>query len=200
MTRRGSDNGGGQPAELPLFVDTQVAHAPTPAEQAFDNNFRVAARDLRRDLVRCMFFLRSICDGRVHLSLGFMDIYSYAEACAGFSRDQTKRMLETAARLRDLPDTRKALAAGEISFSKARAIADRADRETENHWLELAADLSTAKLPRQLPVPEPVPEPVTAQVPTLTPAPVPIPTPTRLLLLHPKNQSPPMKNATSPIH
>jgi len=173
VIRRPGDNRGGQPAELALSLESPVAHAPTPAEHALDNNFRVAARDLRRDLVRCMFFLRSICDGRVHLSLGFMDIYSYAEASAGFSRHQAKRMLETAARLRDLPDTRKALAAGEISFSKARAIADRADSETENSWLELAADMSTAKLPRQLPAPAPA----AAPVPTLTPTPVNTPTP-----------------------
>ncbi len=170
MNRWRSGNAGRQSPQLPLSMEPPQApistHVPTPSEQALDNNFRVAARDLKRDLVRCMFFLRSICDGKVHLSLGYMDIYSYAESCAGFSRHQTKRMLETAARLRDLPVTRKALAAGEISFSKARAIADRADHETENRWLDLAADMSTAQLPRQLPAPAPAPAPAPVSSPS----------------------------------
>jgi len=181
VTRRCSGNGGRQPSQLPLSLETSSAsastNAPTPSEMALDNNFRVAARDLKRDLVRCMFFLRSICDGKVHLSLGYMDIYSYAEACAGFSRHQTKRMLETAARLHNLPDTRKALVAGDISFSKARAIADRADPETENHWLELAADMSTAQLPRQLPVPAHAPVPTSSSAPAPSPTPASSPPP-----------------------
>ena len=179
MTCRRSGNAGRQSLQLPLSMEPpQVltsTHAPTPSEQALDNNFQVAARDLKRDLVRCMFFLRSICDGKVHLSLGYMDIYSYAESCAGFSRHQTKRMLETAARLRDLPVTRQALAAGDISFSKARAIADRADPERENNWLDRAADMSTAKWPRQLPAPAPAPATAPATAPVPAPAPSPSP-------------------------
>lgn len=132
----------------------------TPAALALHNNFRISVRMLRRDLVRSIHYLVAIYDRKVHRALGFASITDYAAATAGFTRNQTEVFLALGWRLDAYAEVRKAIENGDLSWSKARLIVDRASPDEERKWVDAAGQLGVRALKEAMPVP-PRSEPAT---------------------------------------
>lgn len=70
--------------------------------------------------------------------LGYSSIYQYATEALGFSKSRTRDFVSLAARLEDLPKVKKAMAEGELGYTKAREIVKVATPTTETRWLKAA--------------------------------------------------------------
>lgn len=127
-------------------------HPPgvTPAALALHNNFLAAVNALKRDLLRCVHFLRVIQERRIHRAFGYENIKAYAEATVGFSPAQTEAFLVLGRNLERYPETKRALAEGRLSWSKARLIVAKADPADERAWLETARGMATGRLRQEL--------------------------------------------------
>jgi len=75
---------------------------------------------------------------RLYRDLGYSSINQYALTELGFSRSRTGDFICLARRLDDLPAVRKAVASGELGYTKAREIVAVATPATEKRWLAVA--------------------------------------------------------------
>jgi hypothetical protein len=75
---------------------------------------------------------------RLYRDLGYSSINQYALEALGFSKSRTRDFVRLAARLDDLPRVRKAMARGELGYTKAREIVAVATPQTETKWLKAA--------------------------------------------------------------
>ncbi len=145
--------------QFPENRQPQVSPAATPAAMALHNNFKSAVEALKRDLVRTIHYLTVISDKNIHRMLGYKSIYDYGEGVAGFTESQTRAFLKIGRRLQELPELKKALASGILSWTKAEKIASRATAENEIEWIALAQTVSARDLGNDL-----KPGPATAPV------------------------------------
>lgn len=127
----------------------------TPAALALHNTFRASVRELGRGLVKCIHYLSVIHRRKIHRALGHATIAGYAAATAGFSRDQTDAFLALGRRLAAFPEVGKALSRGDLSWSKARLIVERASPADERRWLSEATTKSVAALKSDLEAADP---------------------------------------------
>lgn len=155
-TRHGLVNPG-----YPLSLQSEPPLSPTatPAALALHKNFKASVEALKRDLVRTIHYLTAIGNKNIHRMLGFRSIYEYAETTAGFTEGQTRAFLRIGRRLQDLPEVKKALASGILSWSKAECISRRATPENEIEWIDLARSLSVRELARHVSGPDQDPSP-----------------------------------------
>jgi 5-methylcytosine-specific restriction endonuclease McrA len=123
----------------------------TPAALALHNNFRTSVLVLQRSLVRSIHYLTVIQERRVHRALGYTSITDYAADVAGFTRNQTEAFLALGRRLAAYPEVRQALDRGDLSWSKARLIVERAKPEDEHRWVTAAGSLAVRELTEALP-------------------------------------------------
>lgn len=154
VSSKGQVNPGSQ---LSFPREPQVSTAATPAALALHNNFKASVDALKRDLVRTIHYLTVIGDKNIHRMLGYRSIYEYAEGVAGFSESQTRAFLRIGRRLQDLPELKKALASGTLSWTKAESISKRATSEDEIEWIDLAQSMSTLELGHHVKKPKPSP-------------------------------------------
>jgi hypothetical protein len=75
---------------------------------------------------------------RLYRDLGYSSINQYALTELGFSRSRTGDFIRLVRRLDDLPAVRKAVASGELGYTKAREIVAVATPTTEKRWLAVA--------------------------------------------------------------
>jgi len=75
---------------------------------------------------------------RLYRDLGYSSINQYAMTELGFSTSRTGDFIRLARRLDDLPAVRKAVASGELGYTKAREIVAVATPATEKRWLAVA--------------------------------------------------------------
>jgi len=148
---------------LPEQREPQVSPAATPAGLALHNNFKASVDALKRDLVRTIHYLTVISDKNIHRMLGYKSIYEYGEGVAGFTEGQTRAFLRIGRRLQELPELKKALASGILSWTKAESISQRATSEDEIEWIDLAQSMSASELGNQVvnPGQNPVPNLIT---------------------------------------
>jgi hypothetical protein len=71
----------------------------------------------------------------VHVPLGFGTFVEYVERVLGYRPRTAQERLRVAERLEELPATRAALAAGEVSYSAVRELTRVATPDTEDAWL-----------------------------------------------------------------
>jgi hypothetical protein len=71
----------------------------------------------------------------VHVPLGYGTFVEYVERVLGYRPRTAQERLRVAARLEELPATRAALAAGEVSYSAVRELTRVATPATEDAWL-----------------------------------------------------------------
>jgi hypothetical protein len=71
----------------------------------------------------------------VHVPLGYGTFIEYVERVLGYRPRTAQERLRVAERLEELPATRAALAAGEVSYSAVRELTRVATPATENAWL-----------------------------------------------------------------
>lgn len=142
--RHGDQDGGRLPSPPPTVL-------ATPAALALHNNFRTSVLVLQRSLVRSIHYLTVIQERRVHRALGYTSITDYAADVAGFTRNQTEAFLALGRRLAAYPEVRQAIDRGDLSWSKARLIVERAKPEDEHRWVTAAGSLAVRELTEALP-------------------------------------------------
>nr|MEE4269534.1 DUF222 domain-containing protein [Candidatus Krumholzibacteria bacterium] len=118
----------------------------SPQAQSLHRNFRNAVDGMKRDMVRAVFYLHVISERKVYKVLGFSSLYEYAAEAVGLGREQCKAFLRLGARLEDLPQMRRALEHGAITWRKASIIVGEAHQGNEAELIDAAQTLSEAEL------------------------------------------------------
>lgn len=81
--------------------------------------------------------------------LGYSSIYQYATEALGFSKSRTRDFVSLASKLDGLPRVKKAMAEGELGYTKAREVVKVATPTTETRWLK-AAEAPREELAKQV--------------------------------------------------
>lgn len=147
----------------------------TPGQQAVHRNFLSAHDGLKQNLLRMIFYLRAVVDGRIHNLLGYARITDYAQHYAGLSPRQTHEFLVLGKRLTRLPKIAAALERGDLSWSRAREIVRLVRPEDQQQWIDVARSVSRQELRDRVKrgAPEPVGPGRSACAPTRSAVPVP---------------------------
>src|SRR5688572_8099843 len=87
-------------------------------------------------------WLRVAARTAVHRHYGFATILEYMERILGYGPRAARERLRVAEALEVLPETDEALASGRISYSAARELTRKVNRETEGAWLRMTAGCS----------------------------------------------------------
>ena len=77
---------------------------------------------------------------------GMVDMVDYMERALGYTPHVAKERLRVARALGDLPAIEDALRNGELSFSAVRELTRVATPQTEDEWLESAADKNVRQI------------------------------------------------------
>lgn len=80
--------------------------------------------------------------------LGFSNLGHYLEERLGMSRRAFEQRVWLERRMEELPQLRYALERGELSYEKARLVANAADFDSVNRWIRRAAGMTCAELER----------------------------------------------------
>ena len=166
---------------FPVQWEPTLSPTATPAALALHNNFKASVVALKRDLVRSIHFLTVISEKNIHRMLGYKSIYDYGEGVAGLTEGQTRAFLKIGRRLQELPELKRAMANGLLSWTKAEKIAQNAAPDNEMELIGLAQSMSVRELghhvakPKENPVPALIPppsklDPVTKKPRTNTPS------------------------------
>ncbi|MDX1494204.1 MAG: DUF222 domain-containing protein [Longimicrobiales bacterium] len=157
--RDGSDPEGGQEETH----DRRVQSPQDPPSPQGDSPSREAELDALEDLGDEIATLAAHIHAATHRLLELIAEYDHRRgwepgghrSCAhwlsfrtGIDLGAAREKVRTARALVGLPETSAAMARGELSFSKVRALTRVADAENESDLLELARDCTTAQLER----------------------------------------------------
>jgi 5-methylcytosine-specific restriction endonuclease McrA len=82
----------------------------------------------------------------LYRNLGYASIHQYAELALGFKKSKTSQFLRLSESLKALPELRRTMAAGELSWTKAREVAKVATPETEAVWIREAKQANSRAL------------------------------------------------------
>lgn len=141
----------------------------TPAELALHRNFLDSVQTAKKGILRASFYLAEIVDRKVHKTYGYASGVDYAMAQAGLTKGQASDLLRMGRKLRDLPETSRAVADGSLSWNQARRLVGKITPENESEALAAArAEPMPAPAERATP-----PRSPTEPVPILQPAPPP---------------------------
>lgn len=132
--------GDAQPADfqpsLPAAVVDRRLRAASRAYDAAERNVVVWFAEMQRR--------------HLHRDLGYASLRQYALQALGWSARRTADIARVAARLDDLPRIGRAVAGGELGYTKAREVIKVASPETEDAWLEEARQSSRRELERKV--------------------------------------------------
>src|SRR6188768_3571090 len=106
---------------------------------------RLAKDRARLDADEGGWLLRAL-RAATHVHLGYGNFGEYIEKILGYKPRWTEERLRVAEALEQLPEARRALSEGKLSWSAARELTRVATAETEREWL----DASKNKTVRQL--------------------------------------------------
>jgi hypothetical protein len=135
-------------------VETGVA-VLTPAQLSLHNNFRVAAGDLQKSLVRTAYYLATIKHQRIHRKLGFASIGTYAQRVVGYTPRQTKALLVLGRKLPAYKEVEAAVERGDLSWTKALEICRGTNPKDQDAWLAVAMNMSLTELKEKVRQEEP---------------------------------------------
>jgi len=144
---------------LPAKREPTLSPTATPAALALHNNFKTSVVALKRDLVRSIHYLTVISDKNIHRMLGYKSIYEYGDGVAGFTEGQTRAFLKIGRRLQELPELKRAMANGLLSWTKAEKIAQNATPDNEMVLIGLAQSMSARELGNHVAKPKENPAP-----------------------------------------
>ncbi len=109
-----------------------------------------ALQDLQQAEHNAVLWFSEIARRRLYRELGYATIHLYAEKGLGFSRSKTYRFLRLAEDLERLPVLKQAVAEGEVSWTKACAVANVAVAGSEVAWVEKARRSTVRELRRDI--------------------------------------------------
>ncbi|MBN1605834.1 MAG: hypothetical protein JW940_04335 [Polyangiaceae bacterium] len=120
--------------------DWQLAHAELE---------RLAHTRARLDSKEGYWLLRAL-RARVHVELGYGSFAEYVERMFGYEPRWTHEKLRVAQALEQMPELRRALSGGELSWSAVRELTRVATAETQAAWIEAAQGKTLRELERQV--------------------------------------------------
>jgi hypothetical protein len=120
-----------------------------PAREVHER-LRAAVAEIQRAERNAVLWFAEVLRRKLYRELGFVTIQHYAAEALGFSQAKTSQFIRLSESLDTLPRLRQAVASGEVSWTKARAIAAVATRKTEEGWVEEARRGSRRDLERRI--------------------------------------------------
>ncbi len=111
-----------------------------------DRELRAAVRSWQSAEHCVVLWFAEFNQRRLYKKLGYGSIHLYATEVLGFSQARSYQFLQLAERLRKLSLLEKAVACGELGWTKAQIVASVATPQTEQHWLQRAKALSRREL------------------------------------------------------
>lgn len=126
-----------EPAKSARFADAALKKSVLAMEQA----------------QKCaVLWFAEIMHRRLYRKLGYSSINQYARAELKFSKTRTGDFVQLARKLEQLPAVRRAVAKGDLGYTKAREIVKVASPENETGWVEAAKTSSRLELERMIAV------------------------------------------------
>jgi len=118
----------------------------TETSRRLHRNLVSALQRARRAEQSAVALFTRVWRERRYRELGHATIELYAAEGLGLSPGKTQQFLRLARALDALPQTRAAVQAGRLSWTKARTVAAVATPRTETRWLQVAAARSSREL------------------------------------------------------
>ena len=120
----------------PAVAEPAADLQPSPAE--LHRQFQQAAAFANRNTYRLLVLIRQMdaCEG--YEAYGCSTLAHYLELVCGITRIAARERIRVAFALEELPAIAQAFEAGEISYSKVRAVARVATSESDAEWLAAA--------------------------------------------------------------
>lgn len=137
-------------AVSPQRLSRSHAYRPGLSAAQVDRELKHAVQNWRSAEQSVVLWFAELHRRRLYQKLGFGTIHLYATESLGFSRARSYQFLKLAERLKELPTLRKAVASGELGWTKARAVATVATKQTQKEWLRRAQGSSRRELEREI--------------------------------------------------
>jgi hypothetical protein len=109
-----------------------------------------ALGELQRAERNTVLWFSEVMRRELYRDLGYGSIYHYATEALGFSRSKTAQFIRLSQSLAGLPELRRAVATGEVSWTKAREVVTVATPKTEARWVKAARSSTRRELERQI--------------------------------------------------
>ena len=109
-----------------------------------------ALAEMQRAEQNAVLLFAEILRRKLYRDLGYSSIHAYACDALKFSESKTYQFLRLAQSLEKLPVLTETLAAGEISWTKARTLTRVATPDNERNWIEAARTSSRRELERKI--------------------------------------------------
>jgi hypothetical protein len=122
-----------------------VPHA-TDQVTTLDTTLRAIAQREASERLALGRLAKVFCVRQAHHDLGFARIGDYARERLGISSSRFYELAQVATSLTSLPLIEAALARGDVSWTKARALAAVAAPDTQEQWLEVAVQRTADEL------------------------------------------------------
>jgi 5-methylcytosine-specific restriction endonuclease McrA len=110
------------------------------------DRLRAALAELQQAERNAVLLFSEIVRRKLYRDLGYASIHQYAELALGFKKSKTSQFLRLSECLKELPKLRRSMAAGELSWTKAREVAKVATSGTETAWIREAKQTSSRVL------------------------------------------------------
>jgi len=121
-----------------------VESSPSPAE--LHRQFQLAASFANRNAYRLLLLIRQMDACAGHEAYGCKTLAEYLELVCGITRIAARERIRVAFALLHLPGIARAFEAGELSYSKVRAVVRVASEATDAEWLEAAKEHTAEEL------------------------------------------------------
>jgi 5-methylcytosine-specific restriction endonuclease McrA len=105
-----------------------------------------ALSELQRAERSAVLWFAEIVRRKLYRDLGYASVHQYAELALGWGKSKTSQFLHLSECLQELPQLRRSMAAGELSWTKAREVAKVATPRTETAWIQEAKHASSRAL------------------------------------------------------
>lgn len=127
-------------------IHPQSAFCAGLTAQAADASLRHSIDAMRHAEGRALLWFTDIARRKLHRALGFSTMRQYANESLGLSQNMTYHFIHLAEAFERLPRLRRAVARGEIGWTKARAVVKVATGKTERTWIAKAKRSSRREL------------------------------------------------------
>ena len=115
-----------------------ISYAPDQPAAKVHVSLRRSLKAVEQAHQCAVLWFGEVMNRRLFRDLGLSSINQYAIQELGFSKSRTDDFIRLARQLDNLPAVRKAVASGELGYTKAREIVSVATPETEDRWLKAA--------------------------------------------------------------
>jgi hypothetical protein len=133
-----------QPGPIPMSSSRRPV-AALPAREVH-RRLQSALDEMQRAEKSAVLWFAEILHRKLYRSLGYSSIHLYAREALGFSTSKTAQFLRLSQSLEKLPALKRALASGDLPWTKAREVVKVATARTQSRWIATAQSTSRRQL------------------------------------------------------